>query len=76
MRHPLPISRREGQVLLSVGGVDLLVVRDAEAPAVPADFQPTVAEGAQGGVVAAAGGDLDVVEGDRGGVGIAVRWAW
>jgi hypothetical protein len=39
----------------AVGGVDGFVVADAEAQAVPEDFEPAVAELAQGGVVGVAG---------------------
>jgi hypothetical protein len=42
--------------------VDAFVVEDAEAQTVPQDFEPAVAELAQGGVVVVAFGDLGVVE--------------
>jgi len=46
----------------AVGDVGGLVVGHALGEAVPEDFQPAVAEGAQGVVVALSDGDLVVVE--------------
>src|SRR2546429_9519780 len=71
MRHPLSTPERSGRFrerlegLVSVGGVDGFVVGRAAAEAVPEDFEPAVAECAQGGVVAFAGGAFLVVEGAR-----------
>src|SRR6202034_680472 len=47
---------------VAVGGVDCLVIEHALGQAVPEDFEPAVAELAQRGVVAVAGGGLLVVE--------------
>src|SRR6184192_540888 len=62
MRHPLSTSRRGCERTASVGCMDVFVVGDAEAQAVPEDFEPAVGEFAQGGVVVVAFGDLGVVE--------------
>src|SRR5262245_23001409 len=62
MRHPLSTSCRWFERVGAVGGVGGFVVGDAAVQAVPEDFQPAVAQCAQGGVVVLAGGDLGVVE--------------
>src|SRR5947209_3318174 len=58
--NPLLRSVSEGAV--AVGLVGGLVVEDALGQAVPEDFQPAVAESAEGGVVTFARGDFLVVE--------------
>src|SRR5712691_8308349 len=68
MRHPLSTPVRSGgqwhpsERAVSVGDVDGLVVEDTLAQAVPEQLEPAVGEGAQGGVVAFAGGSFGVVE--------------
>src|SRR5262249_10458329 len=64
MRHPLSTSGSGGwsEGSFAVGLVGGLVGEDALGEAVPEDFQPAVAQGAQGVVVALAGCDLGVVE--------------
>ncbi len=64
MRHPLSTSGRllERGCLSTVGGVDGFVIEHAFVQAVPQDFEPPVAQGAQRGVVGCSGGGLGVVE--------------
>jgi hypothetical protein len=74
MRHPLSTSRGGFEGSFAVAGVDVFVVVHAQAQAVPQDFEPAVAEGAQGGVVGFACGDLGVVElAGPGGAGQAAK---
>jgi hypothetical protein len=62
MRHPLSTSRRGFEGSGAVCSVFGLVVEDADAQAVPEDFEPAVAQGAQCGVVGFACSDLGIVE--------------
>src|SRR6266508_1291082 len=64
VRHPLSTTGSGGpsEGAVAVGEVGGLVVELRAHEAVPQDLQPAVAEGAQGGVVAFAAGDLSVVE--------------
>src|ERR1700716_1775001 len=64
MRHPLstPGSGGVSEGPVAVGDVCGFVVEHALGQAVPQDFQPSVAQGPQGGVVALSGGDFTVVE--------------
>jgi hypothetical protein len=64
MRHPLSTSGSGGvsKGPVAVGDVYGFVVEHALSQAVPQDFQPSVAQGPQGGVVALSGGDFAVVK--------------
>ena len=64
MRHPLstPDSGGVSEGSVAVGDMHGLVVEHTLGEAVPQDFEPAVAQGAQRGVVALSGGDFAVVE--------------